>query len=61
MMPAGQITDTPLIERLPPVRGRLSENAPLNKITWFRVGGPAEVMFRPADREDARRVLDREE
>lgn len=42
----------PLIERLPAVRGRLSENAPLNKITWFRVGGPAEVMFRPADRED---------
>src|SRR5690606_36353218 len=28
------------------------ENAPLAGITWFRVGGPAEVMFRPADRED---------
>ncbi len=41
-----------LIERLPPVRGRLTEQAPLNAITWFRVGGPAEVMFRPADRED---------
>ncbi len=41
-----------LIERLPAVRGRLTENAPLDKITWFRVGGPAEVMFRPADRED---------
>lgn len=41
-----------LIERLPEVRGRLSENADLAKVTWFRVGGPAEVMFRPADRED---------
>jgi len=41
-----------LIDRLPPVRGRLTENAPLAGITWFRVGGPAEVMFRPADRDD---------
>ena len=41
-----------LIERLPPVRGRLTENAPLAPLTWFRVGGPAEVMFRPADVED---------
>ena len=41
-----------LIERLPPVRGRLTENAPLAGITWFRVGGAAEVMFRPADRDD---------
>ena len=43
---------TPLIDRLPAVRGRLTENAPLNGVTWFRVGGPAEVMFRPADRDD---------
>ncbi len=42
----------PLIERLPPVRGRLTANAPLSAITWFRVGGPAEVLFRPEDRED---------
>ncbi len=41
-----------LIDRLPPVRGRLSENAPLAAITWFRVGGAAEIMFRPADRDD---------
>jgi UDP-N-acetylmuramate dehydrogenase len=41
-----------LIERLPEVRGRYSENAPLERITWFRVGGPAEIMFRPADAED---------
>ena len=41
-----------LIDRLPPVRGRLTAGAPLAGITWFRVGGPAEVMFRPADRDD---------
>ncbi len=42
----------PLIETLPPVRGRLSANASLAGITWFGVGGPAEVMFRPLDAED---------
>jgi UDP-N-acetylmuramate dehydrogenase len=41
-----------LIERLPPVRGRLTEAAPIGPMTWFRVGGPAEVLFRPADRDD---------
>lgn len=41
-----------LIERLPRVRGRLTENAPLAQLTWFRVGGAAEVMFRPADLDD---------
>lgn len=41
-----------LIKRLPHVRGRLTENAPLAQLTWFRVGGPAEVMFRPADLDD---------
>ncbi|MEX2297373.1 MAG: UDP-N-acetylmuramate dehydrogenase [Dongiaceae bacterium] len=52
MMAARRIDMTPLIERLPPVRGRLTENAPLTGITWFRVGGTAEIMFRPADRAD---------
>ncbi|MCB9959566.1 MAG: UDP-N-acetylmuramate dehydrogenase [Rhodospirillaceae bacterium] len=41
-----------LLARLPAVRGRLTADAPLGKTTWFRVGGPAEVLFRPADRED---------
>ncbi|HEV2161799.1 MAG TPA: UDP-N-acetylmuramate dehydrogenase [Stellaceae bacterium] len=41
-----------LIERLPRLRGRLTENAPLAQLTWFRVGGAAEVMFRPADLDD---------
>jgi len=41
-----------LVERLPPVRGRLEPNAPLADLTWFRVGGPAEVLFTPADEAD---------
>lgn len=42
----------PLLDRLPPVRGRLDAGASLAERTWFRVGGPAEVLFRPADAED---------
>jgi len=41
-----------LIKRLPPVRGRLAANAPIGNLTWFRVGGPAELLFRPADEDD---------
>jgi UDP-N-acetylmuramate dehydrogenase len=41
-----------LLRRLPPVRGRLTADAPIGPLTWFRVGGPAEVLFRPADEED---------
>ena len=41
-----------LIDRLPSVRGRLTTNAPIGPLTWFRVGGPAEVLFRPADETD---------
>lgn len=44
--------DTPLINRLPEVRGRLTANAPLAQSTWFKVGGPAEVLFKPADTDD---------
>jgi UDP-N-acetylmuramate dehydrogenase len=51
MMPARKTT-TSLLERLPQVRGRYAANVPLAPMTWFRVGGPAEVMFRPADADD---------
>lgn len=37
-----------IIGRLPAVRGRYSENTPMAAITWFRVGGPAQVVFKPA-------------
>lgn len=41
-----------LLSRLPDVRGRLAPGAMLSEITWFRVGGPAEVLFTPADEDD---------
>ena len=37
---------------LPPVRGSYAENAPLKDLVWFRAGGAAEVLFRPADADD---------
>ncbi len=40
------------LARLPRVRGRLTPNAPLAQMTWFQVGGPAEILFRPADMQD---------
>jgi UDP-N-acetylmuramate dehydrogenase len=39
-------------DMLPPVRGSLSHGAPLKDLVWFRAGGPAEVLFRPADSDD---------
>ena len=41
-----------LIDRLAKPRGRLAADAPLGPQTWFGTGGPAEVLFRPADTED---------
>jgi UDP-N-acetylmuramate dehydrogenase len=37
---------------LPPVRGSIVRGAPLKDLVWFRAGGPAEVLFRPADVDD---------
>lgn len=37
---------------LPDVRGTLTENRDLADLTWLRVGGPADVLFQPADRDD---------
>lgn len=34
------------------VRGRVSVNQPLGARSWFRVGGPAECLFQPADTDD---------
>jgi len=41
-----------LLQRLPQVRGRLKSNALMSSLTWFRVGGPAEVLFTPEDEDD---------
>lgn len=46
-----------LIQRLPAVRGRLVPDAPIGPMTWFRVGGPAEILFRPADEQDLAEFL----
>jgi UDP-N-acetylmuramate dehydrogenase len=34
------------------LRGRLLPNEPLAPLTWFRVGGPAQVLFMPEDEAD---------
>jgi len=41
-----------LITRLPRPRGRLLADHSLAELTWFRVGGPAEVLFAPEDEDD---------
>ena len=41
-----------LARRLPVVRGRIELDKPLAEFTWFRVGGPADVLYSPADEED---------
>src|SRR3954453_18775428 len=51
-MTAQNGSESNLLRRLPPVRGRLTANAPIGPMTLFRVGGPAEALFRPADTED---------
>ena len=44
------------MERLSPalegIRGRLVTDAPMETITWFRAGGPADLLFQPADEDD---------
>ncbi len=41
-----------LASAMPKLRGRLIPNQKLADVTWFRVGGPAQVLFTPADEED---------
>ncbi len=41
-----------LIDRLPAVRGEMTADASLAEYTWFRVGGPADALFQPADLDD---------
>ncbi len=40
------------LDRLPAVRGKLLANEQLAPFTWFRVGGPADVLFLPKDEDD---------
>ena len=51
------MTPLRLIDRLPAVRGELTAHASLAEYTWFRVGGPADVLFQPADPDDLKEFL----
>ncbi|MEF3365758.1 UDP-N-acetylmuramate dehydrogenase [Methylocystis sp. 9N] len=37
---------------MPQLRGRVASNEPLAPYTWFRVGGPAQILFMPVDEAD---------
>jgi UDP-N-acetylmuramate dehydrogenase len=52
MMAAARIEVAAHDGPLPPIRGRVQAGAPLGPATWFRVGGPAEFLVRPADADD---------
>jgi len=41
-----------LFARMPKLRGRMLSNQSMAELTWFRVGGPAQVLFAPADEAD---------
>jgi UDP-N-acetylmuramate dehydrogenase len=51
MMAFPDIT-TELKAAMPDLRGRLTANQSLAELTWFRVGGPAQMLFAPADEDD---------
>jgi len=42
---------------MPALRGRLLPNQSLSDLTWFRVGGPAQVLFMPEDEQDLAYLL----
>jgi UDP-N-acetylmuramate dehydrogenase len=44
-------------DNLPPVRGKLLPDEPLAPFTWFRVGGPADLLFLPEDEDDLAQFL----
>ena len=46
-------------ERLPDVRGKLTQDAPLAKLVWFKAGGAADWLFEPADLDDLILFLER--
>jgi UDP-N-acetylmuramate dehydrogenase len=44
---------------MPELRGRLLANQSLAELTWFRVGGPAQLLFTPTDEDDLAYFLSR--
>ncbi|WP_343314682.1 UDP-N-acetylmuramate dehydrogenase [Brucella sp. BE17] len=51
-MQSGEALLKKLEGRLSGLRGKLMPDTGMDKITWFRTGGPAQVLFQPADEED---------
>lgn len=51
-MPVQETRSPMAFSSLPPLRGKLIPGAELAPYTWFRVGGPADALFLPADEED---------
>ncbi len=51
------MTKAVAVADLPPVRGRYVERADMSAITWFRVGGPADVLYAPEDEDDLAHFL----
>lgn len=51
-MTRGEALLAALGDRLSEVRGRITPDAGMDQITWFRVGGPADLLFQPADEAD---------
>ncbi len=45
------------LENIPHVKGRLKEQADLARLSWFRTGGPADILFEPADEADLQQFL----
>jgi len=43
---------TSILNQLPEVRGSYASNEPMSHHTWFGVGGPADIIFNPADEDD---------
>ena len=46
-------------DRLSGLRGRLKPDAEMSRLTWFQVGGPADLLFQPADEDDLALFLQR--
>ena len=59
MASAGEALMERLSGELDGLRGRLQADAEMSKLTWFRVGGPADLLFQPADEDDLALFLSR--
>ena len=55
--PSPPRAERPLETLIPPLRGRVTHDAPVGPQTWFRVGGNAETLVRPADADDLAALL----